>query len=69
MNRYNCHNCMDRDRKKCFPEKRMECELRLPIGWQMADNERKLGQFRDVLAALCMRVETYPDGNFAIVPA
>jgi hypothetical protein len=67
MKRYNCHNCFDRDKKQCFPEKRMECELRVPIGWQMVDDERKLAGFHTVMTAFNLQVETYPDGNFSIV--
>jgi hypothetical protein len=67
MKRYNCHNCFDRDKKKCFPEKKMECELRVPIGWQMVDSERKLAGFHSVMKAFNLRIETYPNGDFAIV--
>lgn len=63
----NCHNCMEVDRKKCFPAKKLECRLFLPIGWQMVDNERKLAGLYNVMAALNLRIETYPNGDFAIV--
>jgi hypothetical protein len=63
----NCHNCMDRDRKKCFPEKKMECNLRLPIGFQMVDDERKMAGFHAMMSAFNLRVDIYSDGNFSIV--
>lgn len=67
MKRYNCNNCNDRDTRKCFPTKKTECSLRVPIGFQMVDDERKTAGFHAVMSALNLRVETYSDGQFSIV--
>jgi hypothetical protein len=67
MYRYNCNNCTERDRKKCFPERNTECTLMLPLGFQMVDDEHKMKGFHAMMSKLNLRVELRAHGDFQIV--
>lgn len=49
-------NCME-EGKKCNPQVRRECALRVPMGFQMVDNERKMRGFQAVMNRFGLKVE------------
>lgn len=66
-NRYNCNNCTKEGRLGCRPDVKPECELRLPIGYQMMDNDRKISGFVSMMDRLRLKIETVGPTDFVIV--
>ena len=62
-----CFNCAE-IKKGCNPDIKPNCELRIPLIWQLISSE-KIGGFERCLRKLGMKIEPIGNDDFTIVMA